>query len=218
MQASVVVVRFVHETGEHGVDTGTLLRGVRNEDRSVFAQIVLQFAEDGTGDVTTFDGFLVEVLVECCRCGAEHRADIDVHDGGVRVIRREVDTEKRTEVVGCTHDGAEVGIAVLAGIGHLREFFREHPERERVAKDAFVHVGTFGEDGLGDRWRYNADGRLGFGFQFLVRLAGLFLVAVLLFEPAHGFVTRFEGLVHDEGFDVGGKGFTGRLCALDEDL
>ena len=82
-----------------------LFRRIRSKDSSVFSYTLVQTAQDRSGDVTTFDSFLVEIIVNRRRRSAEHRADIDVHDGAITVIAREINTELTPEIVGGTHDG-----------------------------------------------------------------------------------------------------------------
>ena len=131
-----------HHTLEHRVNGVELLGGVGLEHSTIGTYLVFELAEDGTGDVATLHGFLVHIVIEGGRGGAEHTADVDVHNGRVGVVGGEVHTETAAKVVGGTHNGAQVGVALLAGIGHLGQLFGKHPEGEDVTQVALIEVGT----------------------------------------------------------------------------
>ena len=107
---------------------------------------------------------------------------------------------------------------MLSGIGHLGKLFGKHPEEDDVAKVAFVEVGTFDKDGLGDGGGNDTDGGPGFLFEFLVGLPAFLLLTVILFKASLLLVLSLEGVVHNEFLDVGGKLLSARLRGLDDDL
>lgn len=159
-----------------------LLGGVGLEHGAIGTYLVFELAEDGTGDVATLHGFLVHIVIEGGRGGAEHTADVDVHNGRVGVVGGEVHTETAAKVVGGTHNGAQVGVALLAGIGYLGQLFGKHPEGEDVTQVALIEVGTLDEDGLGDGGGNDTDGGLGFFLHLLVGTPGALALTVLLLQ------------------------------------
>ena len=195
-----------------------LFRGVGLKHGAIGTNLVFELAENCSGDVTAFHGFLVHIVVKGRRSGAEHRADVDVHNGRVGVVGGEVHTEAGTEVVGRAHDGSQVGVALLAGIGHLGQLLGKHPEGEHVAQVALIEVGTLDEDGLRDGGGNDTDGGLGFLFHLLVGPTGAFALAVLLFQPSLLLVVGLEGMIHQEALYICGKLLAAGLWSLDDDL
>ena len=195
-----------------------LLRGVGLEHGSIGTYLVFELAQDGTGDIAAFYSLLVHIIIQCGWCSTEHRADVDINDGTIGVVRGEVHTETAAEVVSGTHDGAEVGVALFAGIGHLGKLLGKHPEGEHIAEVALVVVGTLNQNGFGDGGGNDTDGGLRLVFQLLVLSAIVTTFAELLFRPTLFLVVRFESMVHQEVFDVSGKLFTAGLWSLDDNL
>ena len=133
LQVAVAIVGVFHELLQHDVDFGQLPLGVGLEEGTIGTQLVAQTAEDLAGAVAAFDGLAVHVVVYSRGGGTEHGTDVDIDNGRVGVVAGIVHTELAAEVVGGTHDGAEVAVALLAGIGDLCELFGKHPEGEGVA-------------------------------------------------------------------------------------
>ena len=71
-QASIPVIRLVHQSLEHPVNPHPLFRRIRLEDGSVFAYRIIQPAEYRSRDISALDCLLVEVIVYRRRCSTEH--------------------------------------------------------------------------------------------------------------------------------------------------
>ena len=65
-------VNICHHTVKRIVDGLDLLRGIGLEHSAICSNLVFQLAEYGTGDVTTFHGLLVHIVIQCAGGGTEH--------------------------------------------------------------------------------------------------------------------------------------------------
>ena len=119
LQFTIAIIGHVHQLLQRAVNHSLLFCRISRKDSPFFAQRIVHLAYDTTRDITALNRLAIIVFVNRRRRGAKHRADVDIHNRAIRVVRRKVDTEQTAKVIRSTHQGAQVGVSVFSGIGHL---------------------------------------------------------------------------------------------------
>ena len=87
------------------------------DGRRLVADVALQLAEDGAGDVTALDGILVHVAVDGCRRSAEEAVEQHIYHCTIRSFAQIILAIGGAQVVGGLHNLLQVGKGSLVRLG-----------------------------------------------------------------------------------------------------
>ena len=203
LQELVLGVSLVHQTVHRSLHNASLLLTLRTEPGRIIAQdFLVDASNDFSCTITTFDGTLVDVLVQRVLRATEQRAVDDVHIGIVARLAQAITTELRPEVVCQAVHGIEVGKGTLVAFGHRGQLLVEEKESQRFAILADEHVGTLHQFCSRDGLQVSDGGERFVGqllvlrcrlLQLLIGLLDAFLLEILQLELAHQLLYNGSG-------------------------